>query len=119
MAGQPIQVGEQQRGPLVGGEPPGEADRQDVGVEHVAGGFDHLVAFAAAAALAADAAAHERQQQILQRIVRLPQFARIHAVDVLPGFRLAHAAGSSRPGSAGRTAAASARPASWDCGRRW
>ena len=77
--GQPIEIGHDQVGPLVGGEPPGEADRQHVRIEHVARGFDRVVALAAAAALPAHAAADERQQQVLQRVVRFPQLARIDA----------------------------------------
>ena len=49
-----------------------------------------FVALAAAAALPAHAAADERQQQVLQRVVRFPQLARVDVVDVLPDFRLAH-----------------------------
>ena len=65
------------------------------GIEHVAGGFDRLVALAAAAALPADAAADEGQQQVLQRVVRFPQLARIDVVDLLPDFGLAHPRASS------------------------
>ena len=87
---QPLEVGHDQVGPLVGGKAPGKADRQDVRIEQVAGGLDHGVALAAAAALPADAAADERQQQVLERVVHFPQFARIDLVDVLPDVRLAH-----------------------------
>ena len=77
--------------PLVGGEPPGEADGEDVRVEDVSGGLDGLVALAAAAALPADAPADEGQQQVLQGVVRFPQLAGVDAVDALPNVRLAHA----------------------------
>ena len=49
-----------------------------------------VVALAAAAALPAHAAADERQQQVLQRVVRFPQLARIDVVDALPDVGLAH-----------------------------
>src|SRR5205085_10382722 len=56
----------------------------------VAGRFDGVIALAAAATLPTDAAADEREQQVLQRVVRLPQLARIDVVNVLPDFRLTH-----------------------------
>ena len=89
---QPLEVGQDQVGPLVRGEAAGEADRQHVGIEQVAGHFDRLVALAAAAALPAHAAADELQQQVLQAVVRLPQLAGIDLVDLLPHVGLAHAA---------------------------
>ena len=49
---QSLELAEEQVGPLVGGEAAGEADRQRVGIEHVAGGFDGVVVFVAAAASA-------------------------------------------------------------------
>ena len=36
-----------------------------------------------------DAAADERQEQVLQGVVGFPEFARIDVVDALPDFRLA------------------------------
>ena len=42
MRGEPIEVAQDQVGPLVGGEPAGEADGEDVGIEDVAGGLDRL-----------------------------------------------------------------------------
>ena len=116
---QAVQVGEDQVGPLVGGEAAGEADGEHVGIEDVAGGLDGLVALAAAAALPADAAADEGQQQVLQGVVRLPQLARIDVVDALPDFRVAERWPASRAGSCGRRAASSGRRARWGCGRRW
>ncbi len=86
-----VHVGHEQVGPLVGGEAAGQADRENVGVEQVARGFDHGIALAAAAALPADAAAHEGQEQILERVVNFPQFARIDPMDALPVVGLAHA----------------------------
>src|SRR5207248_2983633 len=65
--------------------------REYVGIEHIAGRLDRVVAFAAAATLPAHAAANKREEQVLQRVVRLPQLARIDIVNVLPDFRLAHA----------------------------
>ena len=61
------------------------------GIEDVPRGLDRLVALAAAAALPADPPPHERQQQVLQGVMRFPQLARIDVVDRLPHFRLAHA----------------------------
>ncbi len=52
-------------------------------------GFHGVVAFAAAAALAADAAADERQEEVLQGVMGFPEFAGIDVVDALPDFRLA------------------------------
>ena len=49
------------------------------GIEDVPRGLDRLVALAAAAALPADPPPHERQQQVLQGVMRLPQLARIDA----------------------------------------
>ena len=51
-----------------------------------------FVALAAAAALPADPAADERQEQVLQGVMRFPELARIDVVDPLPDLRLAHAA---------------------------
>jgi len=80
----------EQRRPLVGGKAAAETDGQGAGIEHIAGGFDSVVALAPAAALAADAAADERDQEVLQRVVRFPQLARIDVVDVLPNVGLTH-----------------------------
>src|SRR5262245_13408604 len=88
---EPIEVAHDHRGALVGGKAAAEADGKYVGIENIAGSFDGVVAFAAAAGLAADAAANEREQQVFQRVVRFPQLARIDVVDVLPDFGLAHA----------------------------
>ncbi len=90
--GEPIQIAHDQVGPLVRGKPAGEADRQNIRIEQIARLFHGFIALAAAAALAAHAAADELQQQVLQRVVRFPQFAGIAAVNFLPDFRLAHVA---------------------------
>ncbi len=39
-AAQPLQVAKDQRGALVGGEAPREADGQRIGIEHLVGSFD-------------------------------------------------------------------------------
>ena len=87
--GHAVDVVEEQVGPLVGGEPPGEADGEDVRIEDVPRGLDHFVALAAAAALAAEPAADEGQHQVLQGVVRFPKLARIDVVDALPDLRIA------------------------------
>ncbi len=91
-----IELAEEQVGPLVRGKAAGKADREHVGVEDVAGGFDDFVALAAAATLAADAAADEVQQQVLEIAVRFPQFARIDVVECLPNLRARPSAHASR-----------------------
>ena len=95
---QPVEVGHDQVGPLVGGKAPGEADRQNVGIEQVARRFDHGVALAAAAALPADAAAHERQQQVLQRVVRLPTVRPDRRGECSARLPARPSAAASRPG---------------------
>ena len=106
-------------GPLVGGEPPGEADRQRAGIEHVAGGFDRRFVFVAAAALAAEATADELDQPVLERVVRFPQFARIDVVDVLPDLRLAHRGLPLGPRVAVVELLHLLGEPDWECGRRW
>ena len=88
--GQDIELAEEQIGALVGGEAAGETDRQRVGVEDVAGGFDDFIGFVAAASLAADAAADEVEQAVLEIAVRFPQFARVDVVERLPNLGVAH-----------------------------
>ena len=85
-----VHIAKHQVGSLVGGKPSRESDREDVWVKHVAPGFDRVVALAAATALPAHAAAHELQEQVLQRVVRFPQLAGIDAVQLLPHFGFAH-----------------------------
>ncbi len=67
-----FQVGHQQIGTLVRRKTSCEADGQHVRVEHVPREFHHLVALAAAAILTTHATTHERQQQVLQGVVRFP-----------------------------------------------
>ncbi len=116
---QSIQIAHDQVGPLVGGKSSGEADRQNVRVEQVAGDLHRLVAFAAAAALAAHAPADERQQAGFSGRSAFPTIRPDRAGGFparLPGspIRCSHSAGNC-----GRKAAASARPASWERARRW
>ena len=89
---QPVEVLKHEVGPLVGGEPPSEADREDVRIEHRLRHLDCLVALTAAAALPRETAADELEQQVLEGVVRLPELARVALVDLLPDVGLAHAA---------------------------
>ena len=82
--GEPLDVGEQQVGALVGGKAAGEADGQRVGREHFAEPLQILRRLAAAFGLLARAAAHEVEQLRLQAEVRLPQLAVVDVLDLLP-----------------------------------
>ena len=99
--GQPVDVGEQQAGPLVGREPAGEADRHDRRVERVVELGQDRRRLAVAGELAAQPAAGEDRQLALLAEVRLPQVAR-------PGC----ARGAPRSGPASAPASRSSRSAS-------
>ena len=78
-----------QVGPLVGGETPGESDRERLGVEGLAQLFDHGVGQAAPLRLRRQPRAGIDDQPVLQRLVRFPQFARGHLLEPGPDLRLA------------------------------
>ena len=82
--GQPVDVGEQQPGPLVGREPAGEADRQDRRVERGIELGQHGRRLAVAGELAAQPALGEMRELALLAQVRVPQVARRDALDALP-----------------------------------
>ena len=75
-ARQPLQVGEQQRGALVGREPAREADRQDRRVEDLLELLERRRRLAVAGELAAQPAAGEDRELQLLALVGLPQLAR-------------------------------------------
>ncbi len=83
-AGQPIEVGEDQRGAFVAGEATGEADRQRARVEH---------------RLRAEPASHEVDQPAAQVDVRFPQLGRRDLIDVTPAVITngSSASGCARP----------------------
>ena len=75
MPGQPVDVGEQQAGPLVGGEPPREPDRQDVGIERRLELGEHGGRLAVPGELAAQPAPGEQRELPLLAEMRVPQVA--------------------------------------------
>ena len=87
---EPVDFREEQSRPLVGGESTGKADGQNIRIEHATGRFHRLVALAAPAALPRQASPHELQQEVFQGVMRLPEFAWINLVDLLPDIRLSH-----------------------------
>ena len=88
----PFQVEQEKIGSLIGRESASESDRQRVWIEYVSSRFDGVLALLASSALPAEPTAHESEQQALQRIMRLPQFAGVDFVNFLPGRRLTHPA---------------------------
>ena len=71
--GQPVDVGEQEAGPLVGREAAGEADRQDVRIERRLERVEHRRRLAMAGELVAQPAPGEDRQLELLALVGLPQ----------------------------------------------
>ena len=106
--GQALDVGEDQVGALVGGEPAREADGQRIGREHFVQPVERLLRFAAARGLFAGAVAGEIEQLGLQAEVRLPEFAVVDAFDGCPGALVAARGSASRRRDAGRRGGASA-----------
>ena len=97
--GQPVDVAEQEAGPLVGREPAGEADGQDVRVERGLELGQDRRRLAVAGELAAQPAAREVGELALLAEVRVPQVARRDPLEALPE---AAALGARRRGRRGR-----------------
>ena len=93
---QPLQLLQQERRPLVGGEAPGEADRQHLEVQRAARRVDSLVRFAVARELPNGPPPDEIEQASLQHLVRLPQLAVVDGVDAGPDLGLSAALGPAR-----------------------
>ncbi len=83
-AREPVEVGEQQRRPLVGREPAGEADREDRRVEDGLELLERRGRLAVAGELVAQAAAGEDRELELLALVGLPQLVRRDLGDALP-----------------------------------
>ena len=91
-AGEPVDVGEDQRRPLVGGEAAGEADRQDLGIERLLELRERRRRLAVAGELGQQALPGEDGELALLVQVRLPELAVRDSSDALPealGVRLA------------------------------
>jgi hypothetical protein len=91
-AGEPVDVGEDERRPLVGGEAAGEADRQGLGVEGVLQLLEGRRRLAVAGELGDQPLAREDGELALLVEVRLPQLPVRNPPDAFPeplGVRLA------------------------------
>ena len=86
-----LQVAADQIGPFVGGEPPGEADRQHPRIERRRKLLQGRVGDVAAAGLLDQPVAGVGDQPALERLVRFPQFARRELLDRRPHFGFAGA----------------------------
>ena len=85
---QPVEVGHDQEGPLVGGEAAGEADGEGVGVEERLHLPQLVGAQAVARRLHAHPLAHEADEPLLLRAVGGPQGGVGGLADLLPGLGL-------------------------------
>ena len=109
--GQPVDVGEQQPGTLVGREPASEADRQDRRVERRIELGEHRRRLAVAGELAAQPALREVRELALLPQVRVPQVARRDALEALPEAALLRWTRRGRRGRHRRSARAGPRSA--------
>ena len=118
--GHQLEVAEDEVGALVGGEPPGEADRQGVEAESTRRQRSMTVlGLAPALGLPHGAVAGEGEQARLEHLVRLPELAVVDALDPLPDLGLAAPRRPTRARGGGRRAGASGGPARCGRGRRW
>ena len=81
---QALDLGEEERRPLVGGEPARESDGEHVGIEERPRLRDALGGLAATLASLRDAPAHEGEQPLLQHLVQVPELAVVDAIDGPP-----------------------------------
>ncbi len=89
---QPLQVGQDQVGALVGGEAAGEADGESAGVEHAAGTLDVTARGPPLLELTGQALPGEDDQALAPPLVGRPQLLVGDAVHPFPGLDLAGAA---------------------------
>ena len=114
-----IQVAHHEVGPLVGGEPPGETDRQRLRIEALAQSLQNRIVEASPLGLRDQPRSRVNDQPVLERLVRLPQFAGRHLLKAGPDLRLAGAQVPVDRQHAVVQARASARPARSARARRW
>ena len=90
-AGEAFDLAQHEIRALVGREAPREADRQRVETERAPPLRNLIGGFTAAPPAVTRPSARKRDELRLERLVRLPQLAIVHAVDVFPtgGFRAA------------------------------
>ena len=81
---QALDLGEEKRRPLVGGEPARESDGEHVGIEERPRLRDALGGLAAALASLRDAPAYEGEQPLLQHLMQIPELAVVDAIDGPP-----------------------------------
>ena len=112
MRREPVDVAEQEARPLVGREPPGEADRQDVRVERRLERVEHRRRLAVPGELVAEAAPGEDRQLQLLALVRLPQLVGRDLVEALPEAAAAALARRGCRGPPGRPSP-SVSPIAW------
>ena len=114
-----LEVAQDQIGPLVGGEAPGETDGQGVGIQQGARCLHRLLGIARALPLLGHLAPHEVHQVRLQHAVGLPQLAVVHILDAHPRFGVRQARVPVRDRCASNRAAASPTPARCGRARHW
>ena len=116
---QPLEIAQQQRRPLVSGEPPREPDGQRIRIEHFVGGIDFRLRRSAPLELNAQPPPRKRHQPLPAALVGAPQLLRGNRLRAPPqlgvGMLLAPFAA---PGS-GRRADSSRAKSTSGSGPRW